>query len=87
MKNTHLAATPEMRAGERKTAPVRDDQGVSPSVPARSRPRWAVGLLILLFSDAGKVTDSQVLLVEQALKAAWQNGWLAHAQMASRRRP
>jgi hypothetical protein len=46
----------------------------------------AVALAVLLLGQRGEPTGAEILLIEQALRAQWQNGWVAHAQSLPQRR-
>ena len=46
----------------------------------------AFALVVLLLGKRGEPTDSEIMLVAQKLRGGWQQGWVANAQLASRRR-
>ena len=46
----------------------------------------AIALIGLLLGKRGEPTDSEITLVAQKLRGGWQQGWVANAQLASRRR-
>jgi hypothetical protein len=46
----------------------------------------AIRLAVLLLGRRGEPAEAEILLVEQALRGQWHNGWVAHAQSIPRRR-